>query len=186
MPTESPRESAYSTYTNEDVEMGPAPDAFRAPLPEGFRPQYFPYRGTEQHGVDPGLVAKVEDEDAEGGKVPLQGYEPPEPDANPVPVRIVDSAVSEYKQWRTYQVDAPPAGVMVVGRKSGRTKVQVQNISTNLRCWVGPDNTVSAFSGFPLTAGASVTLESEAPVWAVSDTAVNVPLAVLTEFSTAQ
>ena len=185
MPSESPRESAYSTYHNEGVEP---PQSYRTPIPDNPAPLYVPYRGTEQHGVPFGSDIPLPPEDVEGGKVNTTGYVPPTEDIAPVPVRIVEEAVHEYSQWRAYQTYATDTVSRVVPRKERRQTVKIRNVSASDRVWIGHDNGVSPISGFPLNGGAAEELTGEGEVWAVADTGVVTPvqLAVLLQFSTAQ
>jgi len=185
MPSESPRESAYTTYTNEEVT---GPPSYRSPLPEGFAPQFNPYRGTEMHGVDPGLVEKVKDVDSEGGKVDVSGYfEPGQEDVSPVPVRIVNEAAHEYKKWQAKQVQVGNTSpIMVAGFQDGRTNLQIKNYVTGAgRVWVGPNPNVTSYTGYPLDVGGEMAFSGEAPVYAIADTGT-VALAVFIEYSVSE
>lgn len=185
MPSESPRESAYTTYTNEEVT---GPPSYRSPLPEGFAPQFNPYRGTEMHGVDPGMVEKVKDVDSEGGKVDVTGYfEEGKTDVDPVPVRIVDTSAHEYKKWQAKQVQVGNlSSVMVAGYQDGRTNLQVKSYVTGAaRVWVGPDSNVTSYTGYPLDAGSEMAFAGESPVYAIAETGT-VALAVFVEYSVSE
>lgn len=188
MPSESPRESAYATYTNEEVT---GPPAYRSPLPEGFAQQYLPYRGSQFHGVDPGQIDVVQDEDVEGGKVPLSGFEPGQEDIAPVPVRIVDTAAHEYKKWQTGQVTVGTVSpVMVASFRNGRTNLKIKNLSsagTN-RVWFGPDSTVTSYTGYPVEGDDEISFSGEAPVYAIADAGASgtITLAVLAEYAVSE
>jgi len=182
MPSESPRESAYTTYTNEEV-VGPP--TYRAPLPEGYGVGFFPYRGTQTHGVDPGNVAQVADEDTEGGKVDTSYYEPRTPDIDPVPVRIVEGTLHEYQRFHTWQITLNAvSAIMVASRKDGRQNLRIRNFSTvgTARVWIGSDANVTNYTGYPLSGNDEVILTGEAEVYGIADTGT-VTLAVLSEFS---
>jgi hypothetical protein len=182
MPSESPRESAFTTYTNEEVT---GPPSYRSPLPEGFAPQFNPYRGTEMHGVDPGMVAKVEDTDSEGGKVDVSGYfEQGTEDIDPVPVRIVDTSAHEYTKWQTRQIQVGNLSPgMVASYQDGRTNLKVKSFVTGAsRVWVGPDSNVTSYTGYPLDAGDEMAFSGEAPVYGIAETGT-VTLAVFVEYS---
>lgn len=181
MPSESPQENAFTVYGNEEVT---GPPAYRAPMVEGH-PVFLPYRGSEMHGVDPGQIPLIDDEDIEGGKVVTGYFEPSTADIDPVPVRIVETAVTEQSVWRAYQTYASTAPAMVVNAKSGRQNCKVRNLSDTVRVWVGPDSSISPLNGYPLDPKAEMSFTGEAPVWAVSNDATTVTLAVMTEFSTA-
>lgn len=185
MPSESPRESAYATYTNEEV-MGPP--TYRVPLPEGSGVPFFPYRGTQTHGVDPGKVTQVADEDSEGGKVDVSYFEPGAPDIDPVPVRIVEGAVHEYRRFHTWQVTLNAvSAIMVASRKDGRQNLRIRNFSTvgTGRVWVGSDSSVTSYTGYPLSGNDEVILTGEAEVYGIADTGT-VTLAVLSEYANAE
>lgn len=187
MPSESPRESAFTNYVGADDV--PVPPSYRAPIPESQMNRVLPYRGVEYHGVDPGNVMPVEDTDSEGGSVVTTYFEQGEDDVNPVPVRIVKEAAHEYAQWRAWQVSIPTISpVLVGGLKNGRTSVRIRHLGTSggARIWIGPDSSVTAVTGFPLDPGADISLVGEAPVWAIAETGTAVTVAVLTEFSTAE
>ena len=184
MPSESPRESAYSTYSNEEVV---SPPSYRTPIPDNLAPLYVPYRGTEQHGVAFGSQIPLADEDVEGGKVVADNYyAPPTEDVAPVPVRIVEEATHEYSQWRAFQTFVTGTVSRVVPRKERRQLVKIRNVSASDRVWIGHDNGVTPISGFPLNGGAAEELTGEGEIWAVADTAVVNPvqIAVLLQFST--
>lgn len=185
MPSESPRESAYATYTNAEVE---SPPSYRTPIPDNLAPKYVPYLGSEQHGVPFGSDIPLPPEDVEGGKVVAGDYyAPPTEDVTPVPVRIVEEATHEYSQWRAYQTYATGVVSRVVPRKERRQSVKIRNVSASDRVWIGHDNGVTPISGYPLNGGAAEELTGEGEIWAVADTGVVNPvqLAVLLQFSTA-
>jgi hypothetical protein len=185
MPSESPRESAYTTYTNQEVT---GPPTYRSPMPEGFAAQYFPYRGTEFHGVDPKDVPVVKDEDTEGGKVDTNYYDPPQKDIAPVPVRIVDTAVSEYQRWQAFQIPVNSVSPILVGSiQDGRTSLKVRNAATSgtTRIFIGPHSSVTTYTGYPLGVGDEVSFQGEAPVWAIAESGT-VPLAGIVEYTSAE
>lgn len=188
MPSESPNEGAFTTYdSNEEVTGSPE---YLSPILDRATP-YLPYRGTQFHGVAPTEVSAIDDDvvDVPSGTVITGIFQPPEEDANPIPVRIVESATHEYSQWRAWQAFANASSPsMVANRKEGQSSLTVKNCSASSRVWVGPDPSVSVYTGFPLDGGGQIALSGEAPVYAIADTAVpgNVVIAVLSEFSTAQ
>jgi len=187
VPSESPNEGAFTQYgTTEEVTGSPE---YLSPVMDRRTP-YIPYRGTEFHGVMPQELPVIDDEeDLPDGTVITGAFRQPEEDINPVPVRVVDTATHEYKQWRAWQIFANAASpTLVANRKEGQSSVQIKNLSTNDRIWIGPDPTVSVYTGFPLDGGAEVSLTGEAPVYAIANTGVagNVTLALLSQFSTSE
>lgn len=189
MPTESPRESAYSTYHEEQVNPVPV---YEVPITESIAEPFLPYRGTQMHGVDPGQMQFTLDEDVEGGKVPTSNFEQPEADVNPVPVRIVGAATTEYKQFRCYHVAVTDTPVMVVGQKLGRSLVEITTGAFGgtgppaHTFYVGPDSNVRPENGYPVNSGDSFASASEAPIWAVCNNQETTHVAVHTEFATPQ
>lgn len=185
MPTESPRESAYSTYHGEEV--NPVPE-YVNPRVESTAEPFLPYRGTQMHGVDPGRIQPVQDEDSEGGKVITGSFVPPEEDINPVPVRIVGAAATEYKQFRTYQATVTDTPTMVVGQKLGRSLAAITIVGGSI-VYLGPDSNLRSTNGFPIGLAnldpKFVTL-GEAPVWAVCAPTEMASIAIHLEFSTPQ
>jgi hypothetical protein len=140
------------------------------------------------HGVDPGTIQPVADEDAEGGKVITAYFEPPKEDVNPVPVRIVGAAATEFKQFRTYQATITASPTMVVSQKLGRSSATIRMVGGGV-VFLGPDSGVSPTTGFPIAVSgldASFTTIGEAPVWAVCAPPDIATVAVHTEFSTPQ
>lgn len=182
MPSESPRESAYATYTNKEVTGAPT---YRVPLPEAYAVPFFPYRGTQTHGVDPGKVTQVADEDSEGGKVDVSYFEPGAPDIDPVPVRIVTGTAHEYQRFHTWQVTLNAlSAIMVASRKDGRQNLRIRNFSAagTGRVWLGSDAGVTSYTGYPLTGYDEIVFTGEAEVYGIADTGT-VTLAVLSEYA---
>jgi hypothetical protein len=192
MPSESPqdpRSQQDTQYSTEDVSATPeAIPQYVVPAPERYGGVNFPYRGQQTHGVEPTETAVGSPDDYEGGTVEVS-YPKEDTEVPPVPVRIVETDTRhEYTQWRAIQAFAGSAVSMVVSRQEGRDRVTLKNISTDTDVWVGPDSNVSKMSGFRVEkGGGSVSLQSEAEVWAISDDPLKVvPLCAITEFSTKQ
>lgn len=189
MPSETTPGNPYAYTDNQEV-LGPP--EYLSPVERRGVP-FLPYRGTNFHGVEPTEIPIVDDGtetvDIPDGTVVTGVFQPPEEDLNPVPVRIVDTATHEFKQWRTWQAPTDNTSPrLVANRKEGQSTVQVKNCAAAGRVWVGPDPGVSTYTGFPLNPGESATFDGEAPVYAIADpTAVGfVTLAMLSQFSTAQ
>jgi len=188
VPTESPQEGPYTSYNQNEgatavpENMSPILDR---PIP------YLPYRGAMFHGVAPTEPSLYQAEELPDDAVTTDVYHEPQEDINPVAVRIVDTAAHEYKQWRAWQAFANAASPsMVANRKEGQSSLRVKHISTSGtdRVWIGPDPSVSIYTGYPLDPGDEMSFMGEAPVYAIAHTGVagNVTLAVLSEFATAQ
>lgn len=145
----------------------------------------FPYRGQEQHGV--GVAAEPwipQDGDAESWEGRTD-YAPDETEITPVPVRIVNDSSGEIRQWRALQTDADGAPRLISGRNEAMARVQVANLSATATdvVYIGPDITVSRFSGYPVTPGVPVTINTTGAVYAITDGSITVTVAVLIEHS---
>lgn len=166
-----------------DVTGQPKPPPVE-PVEEGTTP-YNPYRGTEFHGVPSEHPFR---EDAEGytdGTIPLR-YDDSPPDSGPViPVRVISDAKEQISIWRVNQRFAtvsPGPAAQVANRNRARTKLTVENISATYGCWIGPDTTVSAVTGYYLGPGAKQDFTTTEEVYAVSADTSNVcPLSILQE-----
>ena len=188
MPSESPQEGPYTSYNENEG---------RTAVPENMSPildrpiPYLPYRGAMFHGVPPTEPSLYQAEELPDDTATTDVYHPPQEDLNPVAVRIVDTAAHEYKQWRAWQIPVnASAPCMVANRKEGQSNLRVRNFAaqgTN-RVWIGPDPSVSVYTGYPLAGNDEVVFTGEAPVYAIADVGVVGPvtLAVLSEFATAQ
>lgn len=187
MPSESPQQSPYTSY-NENEGATAVPENM-SPIAERWAPT-LPYRGPMFHGVMPDAAPLVDNgEELPDGAAVTESYQEPTEDLNPVPVKIVDTAQHEYKQWRAWQTFVTASSpVMVANRKEGQSSVQLKNCSDASRIWVGPDTGVSVYTGYPVKGGEEVSFTGEAPVYAIADTGVagNVVVALLSQFSTAQ
>jgi len=189
MPSESPQQGPFTSY-NQNEEATAVPELMSPVMDRGV--PYLPYRGTAFHGVEPTNIPIIDDgEELPDGTAFAERFEPPTEDANPVPVRIVDTAAHEYKQWRAWQAFANASSPsMVANRKEGQSTLRVKHAATagTDRVWIGPDPSVSIYTGYPLDPGDEMSFTGEAPVYAIAGTGVvgNVTLAVLSEFSTAQ
>jgi len=141
------------------------------------------------HGVDPGRIQPVADEDVEGGKVVASGFEEPTDDINPVPVRIVGAAATEWKQFRVYQATITNTPTMVVSQKVGRSLAQIRLIGPTIyRTFIGPDSGVSPSTGYPLAQdGDEFSSTTESAIWAICAPGEGpATVAVHTEFATPQ
>lgn len=150
------------------------------PVEEHYAGWNNPYRGTENHGVAPDAEALITDPvEWKGTPVELHAAAA---DPDPVPVRIVNQAAKERAEFRTFGgFVGGGSRSPVLGRDENRSKVTIANTSENV-VYVG-DDMVTSVSGFPIAAGASLTLNAENPVyvWAADDSTV----ALLVEYTRA-
>jgi hypothetical protein len=187
VPSESPNEGAFTQYnTNEEIT---GPPEYLSPVLDPGVVSFIPYRGQQFHGVHPPqMITPQQGEEELPDDAVITGlFEPPTEDANPVPVRIVDTAAHEYSQWRAWQAIVDTATPrLVANKKEGQSSIQIKSLASGSdRVWIGPDAGVSHITGYPLDPGGEVTLSGEAPVYAVAGTGT-VTVALLSQFSTAQ
>lgn len=159
------------------------------PVEEHVKGINFPYRGQEQHGV----AATEEWED-----VPVPDDDmhtaiaEPEPEHEPVPVRVVREHSNEKYMWRVNRVytnaDGNPR--RLVGAMHNRNILSIVNIGT-VTVWYGFDqeSAVKVF-GYPLAANAEVIFGadyhgiSDGEVWAVADDGTQQPIAIKYGYNT--
>ena len=186
MPDHSPQDRNRPAFTdpmwNEAV-VDPVPPGF-VPAPENYGVPNFAYRGGETHGVVPlAPMHPMDDPYAEGGAVPVD-IEPPVDTPAPVPVRIVDTSPDDYKDWRAWQRFAlANIAKPLADRKEGRTALRIKNLHATDAMYVGPDATVTTYTGFRVEPAGTFTLECESPVWGISATANDIPVSCMMEFS---
>lgn len=190
MPSQSPQYRAsgnpygVENLTHDQVEPGPGQHL--QPMPEHYGGINFPYRGQQQHGVDPDAMPEDRPEDYAGGAVQTSWADVPQIEHEPVPVRIVKTGAHEYNQWRAIQSFATPQGNLIVNRKEGRSRCTVKNLSVAGTVYVGPDPMVTTQTGYPLAPRETFEVFGEAEIWAASGTIANEPISAFFEFSTVE
>lgn len=150
------------------------------PRTEAYEGDNNPYRGTEAHGVEPTEdPTNIPGWNSESIPVPVE-IETPDPD--PIPVRIVSGeSAQEFKRWRVATEYASPEGRRIVNALDTRTILKVRNSSDAVTVFVGPDESVSAFTGYPLGPGQEITLTTTEDVWGIA--AEQVLISVLYEYT---
>lgn len=167
----------------------PASAAPNGEIPNPVRPVVehtgwaLPYRGFQAHGVDPNSSRpeSVPSDLFDQGTVQVDEQAEPTRAETPVPVRIVESGSRENKEFLTAQEVAFSSPSMIAGRSEQRTKLMVKNVGT-VSVYIGNDNRVNTYNGYPLAANESVTLDGWGAVWAVSSDGTNQPVAILSEY----
>jgi len=139
----------------------------------------FPYRGQEQHGVAMdqapySLGADILDYQA-------TEYVEPTPLDDPIPVRIVGQDSREIRSFAATQTIADGIVRIVAGDNERRRKVTIRNMDTAKRVYIGNDLTLGISTGYPLDFGATISLECETAVYAISADGTQVIIAVLVE-----
>lgn len=174
--------TAYAVTDPQEVDDGPNPSFLVEPIAEEFPGQVYPYRGTESHGVDQAFTPEPSPDEWEGGSVVIDTT-PPEPE-KVQPVRIVEKTSTEYDSWSVTRDNVADAPVMIVGRNRRRKQVTIRNLHAADTLMIGTANSSSlAGTGFPIPAGTERVISATEPVWAVSVTVNQIPVAMLTEFT---
>ncbi len=127
---------------------------------------FIPYRGTEGHGVPFG------DYTGESGNeiatVDIE-YDEPEKEPAPLPVKIIDDpsppTVTRFSGSLT-NVDARPR--LVVSSVANRTSGKIVNQGPGT-LYVGPDNSVSRLSGYPVKPNETFAIPGSESVWAIAE-----------------
>jgi hypothetical protein len=169
-----------------DGEVTQAPTGATPPVPEQVRGANIPYRGIVDHGVD-GSDVKPEDEAHYYDNARPVEYVESEADKAPEPVPVVVVRGRERREVRAFGVGNIPLTqfqpYMIVGRDIRRTNVIIRNpVGSAGVVFIGPDNGVSAISGYPLAAGEERNIGTTEPVWVRTDTAL-VNVLITTEYT---
>lgn len=148
------------------------------PVPEEYVGDNNPYRGIENHGVEPTgkPLADIEyDEEVPGF------YEAVKEEPDPIPVRIVNVSGRELHRFNTWQ-DRIQAGTVraVAGRNTARNSIVILNTGTDT-IYIGSSESVASYTGFPVNAGGTLSLNTEDAIYAYA--AAEQSVAVIEEFS---
>ncbi len=147
-------------------------DGTVTPVPDKVAGTVFPYRGTEQHGVQANQEppAYLDDQWPEDSEAPHYVQGPTEED--PLPGKIVQESSSERMMFRTNQMPVSTTEPKpIVDRLDSRRNVTVKNPTGGNDVWISPDENVNAVSGFLLEPGEQVTLRTTEQIWAITETA---------------
>ena len=154
-----------------------------APLIETVDGQTYvnPYRGLEDHGVDPtGKYAPVEEWDGEADEV----YDKPEKDApTPIPVKVVSEDAKEEKRFRVSPAYARQGGALVVNRNDGTSKVTLRNAGISTVFISERVDLATAENGWPLDAGKELVLSTNREVYAGTADSAQVRVLALIEYA---
>jgi hypothetical protein len=145
----------------------------------------FPYRGIETHGVHPNTTPDVDPEEADYGATRGVAYEAPEKEPDPIPVRVVPQGGGEFRTWyviREY-VRTGTQSRMIVPRDLSRTSITIKNLHATDNLVLNSQSFADVNAGFPLAAGASQAMDTNAEVWALSATSNDIPIAVMVQTS---
>lgn len=139
------------------------------PIAETYAGDNNPYRGTEQHGVEdnnephptPGYTTR---------NVPVR-TDPPPPNYDPIPVRIVEEGGREIRSMRTVVMFAPNSGnaALILGRDENRTFARFKNPDEAQVIYINHNpHTVdsAAMNGFPVGPGEHYETQTQEEVYA--------------------
>lgn len=149
------------------------------PLEEKSTGVNFPYRGSEQHGVPVDWSPDKSPEEWEGGIV---RFREPEPETEPVAVRIVETSSQELRKFRVAQHIVGASPTLVAGRFNKRTRCTIRNMDADTVAYISSASAVSTWTGYPINFGADLDISADDEVWAISADGSNVSLAVLIEY----
>lgn len=140
--------------------MQKSPDRPEAvtPVPEEYEGTNFPYRGIENHGVAPTVGVNPEDyydhDQWTAGPEKIDS-EPPDPEPDPVKVKIVNETARERFAFRTYQFLAEGERAhQFIGRNDKRSTVRIKvEAAATTGVLVGTDPGIDFITGYLVEAG---------------------------------
>lgn len=141
------------------------------PVPEHYEGYNNPYRGTELHGVEPNTEPRPVPSHA---SVVDTEYDPPIPEPDPIPVRIVTTGGRELRRSRIYQGKANAGNCnQILGRDEQRYKVKLKNLGTSVVYVGNNDSTANANHGWPLAQDEVFESETQDELWVLSSHATD-------------
>lgn len=155
------------------------------PTPERYAGENNPYRGVQEHGVEPTEESMQPPAHAEGRPVV---YEEPPEEQEPVPVRIVGEFGREIRLGQTDSVTLLKGQKrQLLGKDDKRISALVRNMDEAETVYIGFTNNISSFAGgYPLEPNAEMPLVVQGEVWMFypeSGTADSVRVGFLTQYS---
>lgn len=146
------------------------------PVPEEYEGTNFPYRGTNEHGVEPHSMPHEflpEWDDTVSGE-----YEPEIAPVDPVPVRVVERYTRELKTWQPIRTIIPALETrMILGQDNTRTSAVITNLGTET-IYIGDTVGVRDYTGFPVNAGGTFSFGAETAVYAYATVDTGIAIAV--------
>ncbi len=175
--------TGFTIIDVQETDDGPRPGTAFKPIPEEYAGHNHPYRGTENHGVDPLYDVPPPAEEWEGGSVPVDSDRLEREPEKVSLVRVVSSGPREIKEWRSFRVFATGVPSILVGKFNARESFTLTNLSETVTIYVGGDMQVSRTQGYPVKAGQSFSVDSDTEVWGISDDGTDVDCAVYVVFT---
>lgn len=142
------------------------------PIAERYEGQNWPYRGMENHGVEP--TNKPDDMPGYDGTIPVE-LVMMDPPPDPIPVKIVGEGGRQLTDWTvsTFTVFANAVRVLDADRNGRRKTALVKNLGPNT-AYVGPSSeSASGFMAWKLGVGESLSTNVDTDVYAVAAAATS-------------
>lgn len=153
------------------------------PEPEHYAGVNFPYRGVQTHGVEPPKDAKYNTREFQYPEEKADEPEAPLPEPDPILVRVVNQHARERRMWRPIRTQATQYATRIVGRNDARTNMRLRNLDTQNAIYIGGDSTVSAYTGYKVSAGAEIyPFNTTEEVWVCTGDSSIVEIAVMYEY----
>lgn len=141
------------------------------PVPEHYAGYNNPYRGTETHGVEPTVDPRPVPTHAEFVE---ETFEPPIPEADPIPVVVVTQGGREIRRSRIFQGKANAnQNNQLVGRDEMRVKIRVKNLGASDVYIGNNNNTANAAHGWPIRQHEVWESETQGELWVLSSHATD-------------
>lgn len=158
-----------------------------APIPEHYAGVNFPYRGIETHGVAPDPNIDYSDPETKyDPETDKETYLPEIVEHDPIPVRIVNESPRETDVFRVTRFLANGNAQQLIGRLDSRKSLRIKNLDDTNPVYIGPNSTVNAYTGYPISPGAEIVpVNATQEVWVTAGAgdAYTVEVAVLYEFT---
>lgn len=161
----------------QDWDEGPAPGTIIKPIPDPYDSTNNPYRGGENHGVDPIYDIPAPEDQWEGGSVPVNVPDDEEAPETVQAVRIVNKGPKEIKEWRAFRTICGQYPSIVIGKFDNRESFTLKNLSPTVTIYVGGDLQISKTQGFPVKPGESFSVPADTEVYAITDDGTDVEVA---------
>lgn len=141
------------------------------PVPEEYAGVNFPYRGTEQHGVEANPDIDYDTREFQHEENEPPEYLPEEKEIEPFPVKIVDESARERWAWRSIRYSVGTEPQRMIPRNDRRRTLLIRNRGSNPgSVYLGPDSSVNINTGYILAVGTEISgLVTTEEVWAVSE-----------------
>lgn len=154
------------------------------PVPEHYEGVSFPYRGTQKHGVEVPGDTRYDTREFQYITESPDEYMDPEPETDPIPVRVVNSSARERLDWRATRFLVKDTAAQVLGRHDKRKAVRIRNHDTTNPVYIGNDAGMQSYTGYLIPGGTELyPFLSTEDVWAMSNSGTEVEISIMYEFA---